>query len=656
MSLLSSLFQKSRNLSLFSVVNPWDAPTLTDRNYLDAYRRSWVYACTSAIADEVATIDLKLEIKTGSGWKEVKSHPAIDLLGKVNAFYSSDELFRATQSYLELEGNAFWYIAYNATQPAEIWPLNPTQVTVIRDEKNFIGGYIFQNVSGRRIPLAPDEVVHFKRFNPTDPYRGIGTITALSLAIDSDVYAAEWNRNFFANSALPAFALKTEANLTQEQYDEFMEKWKERFQGVSRSHLPAVLAGGMDVVNLSVSQKDMDFLSARQWGRDEILAGFKVPKSVLGIVEDVNRANAEATDYIYAKRTILPRNRFITTVLTELYLPLWKLDPSKYRITATDPTPQNQELELLRREKALTTGYVTRNEIRALDGLKPIDGGDELLVPNTYVPLSQAIAPKPAPVVTPPAGQPTKAKALDVFVDHRVRFFREAIGSATTKVEAVLTQMQADTEHAIKHTGKALQTLEPDAVPDSRAAELSKKLFIDWEKYLPLLSEVLQEIDAPALAFGGERALSSTGVSIAFDLANPRAVAWVRDRGLQMASSIADGLKDELRSRISAGVEAGASIDEIAGSLGQFFDEQSQWRALRIARTEVLSSYAQGSLEGARQAGLGQKRWITAEDDRVDDECAMNAEAGWIDREQSFPSGHDAPTVHPNCRCDIEFQ
>jgi hypothetical protein len=30
--------------------------------------------------------------------------------------------------------------------------------------------------------------------------------------------------------------------------------------------------------------------------------------------------------------------------------------------------------------------------------------------------------------------------------------------------------------------------------------------------------------------------------------------------------------------------------------------------------------------------------------------------AGWIDREEAFPSGHEAPVVHPHRHCSIELE
>ena len=51
---------------------------------------------------------------------------------------------------------------------------------------------------------------------------------------------------------------------------------------------------------------------------------------------------------------------------------------------------------------------------------------------------------------------------------------------------------------------------------------------------------------------------------------------------------------------------------------------------------------------------MKQKQWLTAGDERVDPECALNEEQGPVPLESPFASGHYAPITHPNCRCILQ--
>jgi HK97 family phage portal protein len=283
MGIFDFLKKKAFNPAVLAYFNPRSAPLMKESEYNLAYK-GWVYACVNAIAEDVSMVNLHLMKKGTDSPTEVENHPAVNLLRGMNNTMTSSDVFMATQGYLELNGNGFWYIPsnLNGSKPAEIWPLNPTKVTTIKGDKELVKGYIYLNPKGTEVPLTPQEVLHFKRWNPTDPYRGMGTIQAAATAIDVDNYSAEWNKNFFFNSAMPSGVLSTANPISTEQYERLREQWKTRYQGVENAHRTAILEGGMTYSRISMTQKEMDFLEQRRFTRDEILGIFRVPKSILG--------------------------------------------------------------------------------------------------------------------------------------------------------------------------------------------------------------------------------------------------------------------------------------------------------------------------------------------------------------------------------------
>ena len=91
-------------------VGEWDLNTSSSKTkeYLKQLE-GWVGAAVSAIADEVAVINIKLyEIKNGDV-EEVKDHPALKTLYKVNPFTTKFDHFWLTQTYLELTGESPWF-------------------------------------------------------------------------------------------------------------------------------------------------------------------------------------------------------------------------------------------------------------------------------------------------------------------------------------------------------------------------------------------------------------------------------------------------------------------------------------------------------------------------------------------------------------------
>lgn len=650
MGLLDRFRQKQTaiNTSIFSVLFGKEAPNMKGPELLGAYK-GWVYSCVNAISEEVATIDLHLQRLTSDGWSEIPEHLALSTLSDVNPFMSSSDLLIATQSFLELEGNAFWYLPRGSVtrKPAEIWLLDPTRTYVVKSATEFIGGYVYKNEKGEDVPFKREEIIHFKRFNPQNKYRGMGTVQAAAMAIDIDTYSATWNRNFFFNSAMPSATLETAGTLTAEQYNRVKAEWDSRYKGVDNAHKLAILQGGLHFNPISLSQKDMEFLEQRKMSRDEILGIFRVPKTILGITDDVNRANAEATEYVFSKRVIKTRMEFIVDRLNEFYIEMFGEDQKKLRFTYTDPVPKNRELVLQANETGIRAGYLTINEVREQEGKQPVSGGDEIYLPLNLTPIgsvqedSQKSQKKVQKVIS-------LVKSTDADrVEKRVRFIQSEIRNRQGDYREALLLIKNFLVRRVKQGKKAIKK---DPTED-----ILRTVFDSFEDtFVPLTGKLNKKALEAAFLFGGKQALSQLDTDVSFDLQNPRADEWLKTNALDHAKSIISTLKDEAKTRILAGLKEGLGSEDIASNLSDFFDSQSSWRALRIARTEVIGGYAEGSIEGYRQSGVvSMKRWITAEDDKVEDSCSQNEADGPISLNASFSSGDDAPPLHPNCRCVI---
>lgn len=643
MGLFQNLFKKTVNADIFSYAFGLAAPDLRDFDYKAAYK-GWVYACVTAIAEDVAQAELHFQRLTKDGWVNQDDHISLQTLRGVNSFMTFSELLINTQSFLELEGNAFWYVPTGSVtkKPAEIWPLDPSRMIVIRDNNTFVGGYIYKNEKGEQIPFSIKEIIHFKRFNPLNRYRGMGTVAAAALAIDTDTYASTWNRNFFFNSAMPSATLETDKVMTQEQLNRVKAEWDSRYKGTENAHKLAILMGGLKFNPVQVSQKDMEFLEQRKFSRDEIMAIFRVPKTAILITEGVNRANAEAVDYVFSKRVIKPRIQFIVDRLNEFYLPLFNEDTTKARFDFKDPTPENTELAIKVYEAGVNK-WLTINDIREEEGKEPVDGGDQIYLPINVAPIGKVVNPQLTPQGANDEKMVLKVKKSTDPVEKRLRFIASEIVERKIQYQEVFLSQKSFITRNLRNN------------KTTKAADATIQIAFDGfdDEYLPQVQSInIDTLTAVAL-YAGKEAMSQVKPDDTFNLQNPRVVNWLKEHALADATSIIETAKDEVRRRISDGVDNGLSVQEISDMIASFFDTQSEWRALRIARTEVISGYAQGSIEAYKQSGVVEKKqWLT--NGATDDLCLENQAQGPIPLDESFASGDDAPPLHPNCRCVLQ--
>lgn len=139
-------------------------------------------------------------------------------------------------------------------------------------------------------------------------------------------------------------------------------------------------------------------------------------------------------------------------------------------------------------------------------------------------------------------------------------------------------------------------------------------------------------------------------------------ITWITETTRSTLLPIIQGAIDyAVQEGRSIPAAANTIIDSIYAEYGRIAD----YRAVRIARTEIVGASNAGSLEGARQTGLNlMKEWLATQDDRVRDRHAeMNGKQVELDGKFTVGTSQmDAPGDPAgaaedviNCRCTIVY-
>lgn len=141
-------------------------------------------------------------------------------------------------------------------------------------------------------------------------------------------------------------------------------------------------------------------------------------------------------------------------------------------------------------------------------------------------------------------------------------------------------------------------------------------------------------------------------IDVSVKLRREEAEKWASSRASELVQGLDDATREMLRGNIAEALAEGWSMDELADRLEDNY-AFSETRAHTIATTEVAMADVQGNMAAYRASGVvAGKRWIVAQDEYCD-LCELNAQAGAIGFDDSFPDGSEAPPAHPNCRCDV---
>ncbi|MBU1275209.1 MAG: phage portal protein [Proteobacteria bacterium] len=340
---------------------------------LAAYQ-GWVFAAVSTIARRMAGVPLRLH--QGQGL-EVSAHPVLDLLARPNPLLTGRELRYTLALHLELTGMAFVLVLNNALgRPAELWPLNPADLIEIstgEDTRQPITAFVFSGPGGKRAAYRPGEMLYFRHPSPSSLVYGASPIEAMAHAFDIDLAVRIYQRNFFRNSARPEVVLSTDQRLTEDEARRVLTRWRQKHQGLAHVFEPTVLDGGLKATPLAYSAKDFEFTQLAGWTQDNILAAYGVPAGKLGLVKDVNRANAQGIEVTFNAECVRPRLELWEDVINAFLLPRYGQGLS---LKFDNPVPSDRAQSHKEAMEQLDRGALTINELRAIQGRPPVAWGD----------------------------------------------------------------------------------------------------------------------------------------------------------------------------------------------------------------------------------------------------------------------------------------
>lgn len=316
-----------------------------DRAY-DAYGSlGTLFAIVSQIGNAVASAEWHLYKRTSLRDKkrrsEVLNHGFMTIWDRPNEFYTGRYFRECVQQHLDLVGEGVIVLYMIGNIIVEMWPVRPDRIHPVKHPTKFITGYIYKGPDGEEVPLRKEQVIHIKYPNPGDPFRGMGPVQTVLNDIDAAKFSAQWNKNFFINGAQPGGVITVDYRMGDDEFDAFLARWNSQHRGVANAHQVAVLENAK-WQDTKFSMQDMQFVELRNLPRELVREAFAFPKPMLGTVEDVNRANADAGKEIMAEGQTIPRLSRWKDAVNAFLLPRFANGPT-LELDYDDPTPINHE-------------------------------------------------------------------------------------------------------------------------------------------------------------------------------------------------------------------------------------------------------------------------------------------------------------------------
>jgi HK97 family phage portal protein len=630
------------------------------QEYGDYIRTSTaVYTVVKKRATYLASLPLVLSRLKADGTSDPVTKGALfDLMRRVNPYWTARRLIEMTEMSLCLWGSAYWFLERGASAnqpPTQIYWGRPDRVTVVPHPTKYVARFDYQPVSGMEpLHYSPAEVIWFRYPNPLEEYAGLSPLVSARLAADTQSAAMKQNRQLFVNG-ISLGGLVTPAPgapMNKEQAAEIRDQLKERAKGTANAHRWLVLMHDAKFQPMTLSPRDAEFVELHKLTLEDVCRSYGIPLDLVG----GQRTYANLGDAIKLMwtDTILPEAAFIADELSEQLLPMFtasgdRADSVHFDDSGIDVLQSDHKLEWDIASGQLDKGVITINEWRADQKKDPLPWGEEVWWGNlSLTPITtseaQVVAPPPPPPpaalppgdgTTPPTDttttdtQPARTRlavpdgqrvAYDspehkrlwrAFVQRTERH-EQVVASTTRRLfrqqeQSILTELSK-----ISDQGQVVRAAQPDDLDSFMGKILN---LARWRKRF---RETIRPILGKVVADGGQAAIDEVSLGGSFSLSDPKAAQFLERKSQKFAVEVNSTTWDTLKVSLGEGLDAGEGTDQLAQRVKTVMGDRIRSSAEVIARTEVLSSYNGGALEGYRQSGVVDgKQWLASLDERT---------------------------------------
>ena len=362
--------------------------TVTDTTALSL---SAVWGCVNLLSGTISSLPLMI-YREKDGQREIaRDHDLFRILhDSPNYDQTSVDFWDFMAASIELWGNAYAEKLREGGKPAGLLPIHPEAVGVKRMSNGEIEYSWVQD--GKQRKLTDKDVLHIRGFGGA-PLGGMSTLqfgrNTLGLARAVDRAAS----TTFKNGMRPSGALTFPDFLSKENREIAETRLTEKYMGGANSGRPMILEGGTTWQQLTLAPEDAQMLESRRFSVEEICRFFGVPPHMVGHTENSTSwgTGLEQQTLGFQKFTLRRRLKRIEQAL------------EKQLLTAADRASGVRiefALEgLLRGDSkarsafyasGLTNGWFTINEVRALENMAPVDGGDTPRMQMQNVPITEA--------------------------------------------------------------------------------------------------------------------------------------------------------------------------------------------------------------------------------------------------------------------------
>lgn len=354
-------------LSLFGGTQTLAGENVSSTN---APKVSAVFACVNLISNTIASLPFNLYRETEQGML-LQGGLLNDLVSRrPNESYNSFNFRKAMITQLLLRGNAYVLPMRSGANLSGLELIDTELVQI--DTTSGVLKYKVYLTTGVTMNLDADQIIHIKYWT-FDGINGVSPIVYAKEIIGSSMAATAHMGGFYGNGGMPKGVLQLQGTIKDPdrikaigaQWDQLNKENKGR---------TAVLTEGAEYKPVAANFQESQLIESLKFSVEEICRLYSVPPHKIGHMEGAGYANSiEAQNAQFVSDCIRPLIEAIEMEFSN------KLLNGNRRFVMDLKALMRGDIqtEVQRNVSYWNIGAMSANEIRRMEGLPPIEGGDE---------------------------------------------------------------------------------------------------------------------------------------------------------------------------------------------------------------------------------------------------------------------------------------
>ncbi|HDR2475058.1 TPA: phage portal protein [Enterobacter soli] len=359
-----------------------------------AIQLSAVWACVRLLSESISTLPLKIYVRQPDGSRKAATdHPAYSILcRRPNSEMTPSRFMLMVVASICLRGNAFIEKKFIANRLVSLVPLLPQNMVVKRLITGALEYKYTENGNERVIPVK--NIMHIRGFG-LDGVCGMMPMKTGRDVIGSAMSVEESAAKIFEQGLQSSGFLSSDNALNDEQRER-LRSYMAAFTGSKNAGKIMVLEGGLKYQGVTMNPENAQMLESRAFSIEEICRWFRVPPFMVGHTTKQSSwaSSLEGMNLQFLTHTLRP---LLVNIEQEIGRCLLDSDDEVFAEFSVEG--------LLRADSAgraayytsaLQNGWMSRNDVRRLENMPPIEGGDIYTVQLNLTQLKNLESSNPA--------------------------------------------------------------------------------------------------------------------------------------------------------------------------------------------------------------------------------------------------------------------